>query len=267
LGQSEMKTAKSLLLSLGLAALLPLEAWAGEWAYDRCIYGASDWRERHEAASTYAIVTAKFVSNDAEAKFYTMNVIRSWKTELSGQITIFYGDHIFPGYDFEDANGVYLIGLSRDLAGRLRAYRCSALHESEHRYAVAIRQLEQLSTCPCENLDEQGWYDRADAIVLADITRITEQGTKTLAELEIFRAWKSELPDKLTVLTEDRRSGCGYPVASENAYLLYLRRDENGEYSTGYCSGNSQSAYNRVRWLEDNHVPYTKKRPRYSPTK
>jgi hypothetical protein len=48
-----------------------------------------------------------------------------------------------------------------------------------------------------------------------------------------------KLPDiPLTVLTEDSRAGCGYPVQPGVGYILHLRRDKGGEYSTGFCSGN-----------------------------
>jgi hypothetical protein len=139
---------------------------------------------------------------------------------------------------------------------------------------VRIQWLDKVSTCGCPSRNAQGWYDQADAVVSADIVGIREEGDKKFADLKTRLTWKTELPASISVQTEDGR-GCGFPVRLEKPpsfhpfrrrYLLYLRRDENGQFSTDFCSGNldpfeyRETAFdyikvNRFDWLFGQEEP------------
>jgi hypothetical protein len=131
------------------------------------------------------------------------------------------------------------------------------------------------SACECAKLDAQGFYDRADAVIHAEVMRIVRKDTKRYVEMEIDKVWKAVdawkttgVPRRLYVFTGDVRRNCEhYPVPVYGYTIMYLRRDKNGGFSTNACSGNlgddvfgvdhiplippDSPLGQRMRWLEN----------------
>jgi hypothetical protein len=229
----EMKTARVLCLSACLFALLPLEAWAS-WC------SASHPQIWYDDADV--IVLARKNSNEEDK----VEVIRSWKLEISGSLTLkrsLYHNRSLHG-------GIHLLYLKQEEDGKFSFDKCSGSLRNADLYGdsyirdsinARIQWLDKISACGCPSRDAQGWYDHADAIVTADIIRIVEKDVKKFADLKVRLTWKTDLPASITVQTDDGHS-CGYPVRLEKPpfrpYLLYLHRNEAGQYSTDFCSGN-----------------------------
>lgn len=198
----------------------------------------------------------KGVSKTADGSFWEVEVLRTWKSEMPIPTNILVLGRIYG----EGASLLYLT--RRD--GILRVMGCGAsLHESFPNYSSRSKWLERISACHCPSYDAQGWYDHADAVVDAKVESIVEKGAERFAHLKIEVFWNPEsLPRKLTVRTEDNiHTNCGYPVEQGRGYLLYLRRDETGQFSTDFCSGNlDPSEYsggadrpqnNRFKWFDN----------------
>jgi hypothetical protein len=118
--------------------------------------------------------------------------------------------------------------------------------------------------CACEKLDARGLYDRADAVVGAEIKRVIEKGTARFVYLNVVRSWKiNDLPRHMTVYIGDVDSECKYPVPEKDGgHLFYLRRDGKGGFATDYCSGNlvpgdDANAGKCLHWLDkqENRFP------------
>jgi hypothetical protein len=256
----EMKTVKFLFLSLCLSALLPFEALA-------CQCGSSHTQIFYDDAD--AVVLVQPVPETKK----TFAVIRSWKSDLPELVTVSGGGacHLRVG---EGDGPPILLYLKRYQDGVFGVPLCggSLLRDFDAR----VQWLDKVSACGCPSRNVQGWHDQADAVASADIVGIREEGDKKFADLKILLTWKTELPASISVQTEDG-CGCGFPVRLEKPqpfrhYLLYLRRDENGQFSTDFCSGNldpfeyRETAHDyiktsRFNWLFKQEKPKKPKEP------
>jgi hypothetical protein len=108
-----------------------------------------------------------------------------------------------------------------------------------------------VNKCKCAELDAQGFYDRADAVIHAEAKRIVRRGAKRYIELEIDNVWKAigtwkttGAPRRLFVFTGDVRKNCEhYPVPLYGHVIMYLRSDKGGGFSTDACSGNLEDVF------------------------
>ncbi|MDR0673180.1 MAG: hypothetical protein LBF93_05900 [Zoogloeaceae bacterium] len=281
----EMRTARVLCLSACFFALLPLEGWG--WG-SPC--GTSHRQILYDNAD--AIVLARFVGPGPEGykdpnPEVTFDVIRSWKSEISGLLTVQIRKIRIGWSSYWRrlvTDNIRILYLRRDENGKFWTSECSGnvgmpvIRADETNlprdprvtwmsFDTRLRWLDEMARCKCPSRSAEGWYDHADAVVRADVTRVTENGAEKFADLEIQLSWKTDLPDFMTVRTDDGQ-GCGFPVEEGRkyrGYLLFLRRDETGQYSTDFCSGNLEpSAYtitlpesgvSRVKWLFKRETP------------
>jgi hypothetical protein len=248
----------ALFFAVVLCVLLPFEAEA-------CLCGSSHPQIYYDNAD--AVVLVRPIPGSGDSIKQTFEVIRSWKSKLTGSVSVYKG---LVGTCVRLIPMGRLLYLKRDKDGDFITGLCAgSLSEGDPRMDARIQWLDKVSACGCPSRNAQDWYDYADAVVSADITGIREEGDKKFADLKVRLAWKAELPASISVQTEDGR-GCGYPVQlgkpSFYRYLLYLRRDESGQFSTGFCSGNldpfeyngSGIGYGRVSrldWLFEQEKP------------
>jgi hypothetical protein len=188
-------------------------------------------------------------------------------------------------------DGIFLLYLNRKLGDSELPERsgieegedvfwCAAsFHKSKNEFDIRIELLNRTQKCDCKKRDPESLYDQADAVANVLVMRVTGWGENEVADVWVDQSWKAELPKAISVRTGDA-SGCGYPIFASLGftsdctnqrsrycgypvvkglslhYLLYLRRDASGEYSTHFCSGNVPSIEghlfsNRRRWLDD----------------
>jgi hypothetical protein len=105
----------------------------------------------------------------------------------------------------------------------------------------SIKKTGTQGKCACEKLDVLELYDRADAVVRANVKRIIGKGAARFVDLvNVVNLKKGELlSEPLRIYTGDVDSECRYPVYGEGeGYIFYLHRDKDGRFSTDYCSGN-----------------------------
>jgi hypothetical protein len=103
--------------------------------------------------------------------------------------------------------------------------------------------------CSCARISVQQLYDTATVIALVNV-----HGNIKGSPFEVLRSWKTKLPRQINV--PDRTDGiCGYSVGVDGIYLLYLDRNERGEFWTTMCSGNLHESdpkfRARIDWLDD----------------
>jgi hypothetical protein len=114
-----------------------------------------------------------------------------------------------------------------------------------------LRWLELVSTCGCKNFDKKSFFGNADAVAYAKIKHVEER----FSEWEIQYSWKDSLPEKLTVQIDEQCQDWWHPYTSNlKNYLLYPKRDNAGNFSTGFCSGNSPETSSSVvfqaEWMD-----------------
>jgi hypothetical protein len=255
--EREMKTVKFLFLSLCLFALLPFEAWAGfsgcPTTHPQILYDTAD------AVVLTGWVKGPIVGRERETE---IEVMRSWKSEVPRSLKIRLKGEFSMGL-------MHILYLVRDENGEFSTFSCHGqvsmpwtpeLPEGVLYFHTQLRWLEKMSICGCPNRNAKDRYDHADAIVHADVTRVTQKRDGNFADLSVRASWKAEVPVSMRVRTADDgvfAVSCGFfPVQTgktERGYLLYLRRDEAGQYSTDICSGNLDPS--RYRYLESMRRP------------
>ncbi|MDR3054579.1 MAG: hypothetical protein LBU53_04160 [Zoogloeaceae bacterium] len=226
-----------------LLALLPVKVWAwapctdeGAWFY-------------YNKAKAVALIEVKGykekpfypsdISSSMTVRTADATVLKSWKSVLPKSIQIssssYTGD--VPS-SFHIVNGVYLVYLQSDEAGEYWPVRCEGnLHESGNGFHERMLWFEKIANCDATKLDEQTLYERADAVVYAEILGVTEKKGKNYIDLKVWRFWKSSVPGFLSIQSEFL-SDTDYPVHSGEFHFLFLRRNQAGQFSTGFCSGN-----------------------------
>jgi hypothetical protein len=93
-------------------------------------------------------------------------------------------------------------------------------------------------SCPRGDESPQISYDNADVVALVRL--IGEPRDNGLSgEFEVIRSWKATLPKRINIMESPPRVGhsvgtCAYYFKYEGRYILYLTREEDGTFSTGY---------------------------------
>ncbi len=103
--------------------------------------------------------------------------------------------------------------------------------------------------CRCNEPTMSQAYARADAVAMVSIEAISQlPGDITCAKGVVTQSWKSTLPESLTIFTGE---DCSYRLNKGGTYLLYLKRNKDGEFGTYRCRGNKSEAESAapVRWL------------------
>jgi hypothetical protein len=245
-----MDMAKHLFLFLALGLSGQSEAFCGP----------THWQLAHDDAD--AVVLARYLTSmkrpgdlngDSFVDTY-LEVVKSWKWESSlfGLLKVSEKEgknaQLYKPYgtlfllNLKEKDGQFQVAPCPGYL-RLREFDPSPAADRERMAALFmehLHRLEKMSACACQNLRKKGRYDHADAIVRADVTRITEADGKKYAELVVRESWKVEFPASITVQTDDGRD-CGFPVQegrTSRSYHLYLHREKDGQFSTDFCSGN-----------------------------
>lgn len=104
--------------------------------------------------------------------------------------------------------------------------------------------------CRCTEPPVWKAYKGAAAVVMAKVvsTGPGNTPTATVIKAEIIESWKQGVSGTLNITTD---TDCAYAVAVGKEYLLFLARDQAGNYSTGECMGNHSKATapRAVAWL------------------
>jgi hypothetical protein len=226
-----------------------------------------------------AVARVKIVGKEQKKSgetFYRVKVLRSWKNKVpkslvfpAEQLAVHSSSYPNTPVAYPEGGEEMLLFLYRDESGNFQATMGGPCFKFIWGNIDPVQWLDQIESCGCKVFDAQGFHDAADLVVGAKVSGIRKEGAKTFAEINASVDWSKfehDLPEALglTVLTDDgRRRGCAYPVVQEHHYVLYLRRNQEGEYSTDICSGNlddMQLGGNRSRFeYEQPKSPVVKK--------
>jgi hypothetical protein len=231
---------------------LPVEAGAILFCYP---YGADlhRWYSRADAVAHVKIIGIGEESPDGTA-YISLKILQSWKTKVlePPTLTLRYFDFFYRHSIRENVGNIInkegILYLNRDESGDfLLKGVCEGdiWDEDEENFRKRVQWLDRITVCGCKNFDAQSLHDAADVVVRARVEKVTKKGTETFADIDAVLLWSAFEYDwrvlRLTVLTEDsrRRKECDYPVKPGEGHILYLRRDEENNYSTDMCSGNT----------------------------
>jgi hypothetical protein len=123
-----------------------------------------------------------------------------------------------------------------------------------------------LAACPawakCGKHDSpQVSYDRADVVALVELVGETRDNGFS-GEFDVLRTWKAELPKRINIMKPLSKRGvstvtglCTYDFEHDGRYILYLYREEDGTFSTGFAPWNVHESVrkafdDRLRELE-----------------
>jgi hypothetical protein len=123
-----------------------------------------------------------------------------------------------------------------------------------------------LAACPawavCGKHDSpQVSYDKADVVALVELVGETRDNGFS-GEFDVLRTWKAELPKRINITAPLSLRGmstitdiCTYDFERVGRYILYIHREKDGTFSTGYAPWNihesARKAFDdRLRTLE-----------------
>jgi hypothetical protein len=118
--------------------------------------------------------------------------------------------------------------------------------------AIALAALTSTAeACRCRRPAAGAAYGRADAVVLATVVKVEAPGQDSpVATCEVQTAWKASVPASFLLRTD--ATDCVYEVRPKETHLLFLHKDEDGQYSTMMCDGSDllERASARLAWLK-----------------
>lgn len=91
--------------------------------------------------------------------------------------------------------------------------------------------------CRCKMPATSWAYKKAEMIVVvkAEMVENLSEERQTV-ELSVSDAWKQNAPASLKILAGGKV--CGYFFEAGKDYVVYLKKNENGEWTTANCVGN-----------------------------
>lgn len=91
--------------------------------------------------------------------------------------------------------------------------------------------------CRCSTPPTAKAYKNAFLVVRATVVKIESPSDKTqIATLKVSKAWKENVANEITVIGGGEE--CGHYFAENQEYILYIYKDERGNYITRNCVGN-----------------------------
>ena len=111
----------------------------------------------------------------------------------------------------------------------------------------------QTYACTCvKNQSQRKLYQQAGAVVVGTIISVEtiDQKTQTTrATFEVEQAWKTDAAAQIIIITGD---SCAFVFEKAGKYLLYLSKNDDGNWSTSVCSGNKkrEQAGKSISWLK-----------------
>jgi hypothetical protein len=128
---------------------------------------------------------------------------------------------------------------------------------------AALLSVESAFACRCRPPDVWRAYAQVQAVASVRIKTVTAapSGGVEQAEADVIEAWKSDLPDSITIFGA---LICEYPLQEGGDFVLYLNRNDKGNWTTGNCLGNSQTkdAGARIKWLRRHGKSFGKRTPK-----
>ena len=104
--------------------------------------------------------------------------------------------------------------------------------------------------CKCVKQTLSKYYKSADAVVIAKVIEINNQGDNIVeVKLEISDSWKSNITNIFTITVA--KTSCEYELKVGEEHLLYLKKFEAEKWTTNQCMGNllKVKSANAQKWL------------------
>ena len=91
--------------------------------------------------------------------------------------------------------------------------------------------------CRCKMPSTAWSYKKAGLILVAKAESVVNSGDEMQSvELNVSQAWKQNSPTSLKIIAGGKV--CGYFFEEGKEYVIYLTKNENGEWVTANCVGN-----------------------------
>jgi len=104
--------------------------------------------------------------------------------------------------------------------------------------------------CRCVEPPASTAYAHASTVVMVKVLSTLRGNTPTgvVVQAQVSESWKIPASGTISIATD---TDCAYPFLVGEEYLLFLVKDQAGNYSTGRCMGNlvKASSAKSVAWL------------------
>ncbi len=106
--------------------------------------------------------------------------------------------------------------------------------------------------CRCIEPSHSKAFELSEVIVIGEVLEISSlAGVEgSIAIINVNKAWKKQIKSKIGILSI---TNCNFTMNKGKHYILFLKSEEYGLYSTGRCSGNKlvsdSDSEKLVKWL------------------
>ncbi len=116
--------------------------------------------------------------------------------------------------------------------------------------------------CRCKMPTTTWSYKKAEMVLVVKAERVENLGDEVQSvDVSVSEAWKQNVSSSLKILAGGKV--CGYFFEAGKEYVVYLKKNENGEWTTENCVGNkvtnddklpliAQLAVQDKKWLKKN---------------
>ena len=95
----------------------------------------------------------------------------------------------------------------------------------------------EIYACRCKIPSTTWAYKRAEMVLIVKVTKVEKLDEDAQAvEVTASEAWKQNAPTTLKILAGGKV--CGYFFEEGKDYIVYLKRNGSGEWTTANCVGN-----------------------------
>ena len=101
--------------------------------------------------------------------------------------------------------------------------------------AVVVGVAEDAWACSCVPRSPCSMFQRTNAIFLGTVVDVKQEGTRTLARLEVTRTWKGTV-DQIVTVSDDAGTSCSFTFTIGQRFLVY-GDGAGGTFRTHMCAG------------------------------
>jgi len=105
--------------------------------------------------------------------------------------------------------------------------------------------------CRCIEPSHSKAFELSDIVVIGEVLEISPltENKGSIAIIKVNKTWKKEIKSKIGILSI---TNCSFAMDKGKNYILFLKSEEYGLYSTGRCSGNKLVSNSKklLKWLD-----------------